>query len=176
MSPLEIALAFMAGVSTLFSPCSFPLFPGYVLYYLGSKLLPKAALGGLACASGIIAVFLVIGVALSLLGNLVSKYMPFLQVVAGVTIVSMGALMVSGRTLMFSLKLRAPKNRGFAGLLLYGIVYGLAAAGCSAPIFFSMLLYAFSLGGILHGAVVFAAYAMGVGLPMIIVSILVSEG
>lgn len=173
MNLLEIALAFMAGVYTLFSPCSFPLLPGYISYYLGSRSIPKAAISGLTCALSIIAVFFVVGLTISALGVLVSNYVPFLQVGASIVILSMGIVMVSrSRAVSFSVKLKAPKSRGFIGLLLFGIAYGLAAAGCSAPIFFSMLLYALSFGGTFYGAITFIAYAMGISLPMIALSII----
>ncbi|MEM4653815.1 MAG: cytochrome c biogenesis protein CcdA [Candidatus Nezhaarchaeales archaeon] len=174
MSFLDVALAFTAGMYTLFSPCSFPLLPGYVSYYLGSRSSPRAAVGGLICALSIIAVFSVMGMIVSLLGGLASKYIPLLQVGAGAMMVLMGFMMVfEGRALSIPLRLRAPRRRGFAGLLLYGIAYGLASAGCSAPIFFSIVLYAFSFGGAIHGLMVFIAYAMGIGIPLVTISIFV---
>ncbi|MEM4700084.1 MAG: cytochrome c biogenesis protein CcdA [Candidatus Nezhaarchaeales archaeon] len=176
MSPLEVALAFMAGALTLLSPCSFPLLPGYISYYLGSKSLPKAALGGLVCASSVIAVFSAVGAVASALGGLASKHVPLLQVGASAVIALMGFVMAfEGRAPSFSVRLGAPRRRGLAGLLLYGVVYGLAAAGCSAPIFLSVVLYAFSFGGALHGALVFVAYAMGIGLPIVLVSVLAAK-
>ncbi|NIP34401.1 MAG: hypothetical protein GWN18_05625, partial [Thermoplasmata archaeon] len=49
------------GVLTFFSPCSFPMLPGYMTYYLGlrdSRNQRKAILGGMAAAAGIVLLFL----------------------------------------------------------------------------------------------------------------------
>ncbi|MCX8205393.1 MAG: cytochrome c biogenesis CcdA family protein [Candidatus Nezhaarchaeota archaeon] len=175
--PLGVALAFTAGTLTLLSPCSFPLLPGYVLYYLGSRPSPsRAFLGGLACALGVVTTLLSIGVAASLLGDLASKHIPLLQAGAGVAIASTGALVaIRAKLPTPRTGLEAPRRGGLTGLFLYGAVYGLAAASCSAPVFLSILLYAFASGGALQGVLVFAAYSMGTGLPMAAVTALAAE-
>ncbi|MCS7140489.1 MAG: cytochrome c biogenesis CcdA family protein [Candidatus Nezhaarchaeota archaeon] len=174
---LELVLVFTAGLLTLFSPCSFPLLPGYISYYLGSNApLTRAYTVGLACALGIIAVFLAIGVAVSMLGDLASKHIPFLQAIAGVAIIIMGATMIAQIKLpTISVKSKAPRMRNLAGVFSYGVIYGLVASGCSAPIFLSIMLYAFASGGMLYGMIVFITYAMGVGLPIIAISILTAK-
>lgn len=175
-NPLDITLALTAGVFTLLSPCSFPLLPGYISYYLGldSFSYSKAVVSGLLCASGIIIVFSTIGVSVSAFGVLVSRHIPLLHVVAGVAIILMGIMMVAQVKLpTISMGLKVPRAKGFIGIFLYGIIYGLASAGCSAPIFFSIILYSFASEGLLYGTMIFIAYAMGMGLPIIAISIFV---
>ncbi|MCW4036673.1 MAG: cytochrome C biogenesis protein, partial [Candidatus Bathyarchaeota archaeon] len=53
-----LAFALTAGVLTVFSPCGYALLPGYVSYYLGSRLsLMRAVYGGVACTLGLVTVF-----------------------------------------------------------------------------------------------------------------------
>ena len=167
----------MAGVSALLSPCGYPMLPGYISYYLGSKLsVEKALRGGVTCALGLLTVYSVIGVIVSTIGGIVSPYIPFLELVAGVAIIVMGIFMiVEIRFLTFFEKLRAPINKGLIGLFLYGIVYGLATLGCSAPIFFSIVFYAIVSGGALFGFVTFIFYAVGMGFPILLTTILVAK-
>jgi cytochrome c biogenesis protein CcdA len=168
---------FIAGALALLSPCGFPMFPGYISYYLGAKVsLEKAVSGGVACTLGLLTVFSVIGVVVSTLGSLVSRHIPFLELAAGLIVIFMGISMIAEiRFPTFFTISTAPRQRGLIGVFLYGVVYGLATLGCSAPIFFSILFYAVAAGGPLYGMITFAVYAIGMGLPIIITTMLVAR-
>lgn len=178
--PLGLIFAFTTGIFVLFSPCSFPLLPGYVSYYLGAKTsLRKAITSGLLCTTGFLTVFSIIGIFTSLIGDFLSSYIPFLDLIVGLIIISMGLLtlldvnfpMISS-VLSF---LKIGNKKSFLGIFLYGLLYGLAALSCSAPVFFAVLFYAASSGGVYHSLIIFVFYAMGMGLPLILTSILVAK-
>jgi len=177
LDPSGLAFVFTAGIFALFSPCGFPMLPGYISYYIGTKAsLEKAVPEGAACALGLIAVFSAIGIIASMLGSFVSRYIPLFELVAGPAAVFMGvAMMMKIRLPVFWAGIRAPKRRGPIGIFLYGAVYGLATMGCSAPLFFSVLFYAIATGGYLQGIVTFTVYAAGMGLPLIITTVLVAK-
>jgi len=175
-----LALAFSAGVLTLFSPCSFPMLPGYVLYYMGSEAPPRRYLSaGAACTSGILAVFSAIGLAASTLRLITPQHASLLGLIAGLIVMSMGIGVIAGlKPLLPFAVARAPRRKGLAGAFLYGVAYGLAASGCSAPVFLSMILYAVAAGGALgpfYGAVVFLFYALGMALPLVAITALVAK-
>ncbi|MFI5418817.1 MAG: cytochrome c biogenesis protein CcdA [Candidatus Lutacidiplasmatales archaeon] len=102
-------LAAVAGVSTFFSPCAFPMFPGYMSLFLGLNTntadsrtasggtyggaVRRAAVAGSVTALGMIVVFLIIGVALVLAASLVSRYIPYFLVIVGAALIGMGALL-----------------------------------------------------------------------------------
>jgi len=71
--------------------------------------------------------------------------------------------------------LKAPSKRKLVSLYLYGLLHGLAVLGCSAPIFLAVLFYAMGFGGLSLGLILFVFYAIGMGLPLIIITILVAE-
>ena len=152
------------------------MLPGYISYYMGVKAsLEKTVAGGVACTLGLLTVFSAIGVVVSTLGSLISRYIPLLELVAGLLVILMGVSMIFEiRFPTFFTISRAPRQRGIIGVFLYGVLYGLATLGCSAPIFFSMLFYAFASGGPLYGIVTFVVYAIGMGLPIVITTILVA--
>ena len=171
-----LAFAFSAGVFSLFSPCSYALLPGYVSYYLGAKFgAVKALTGGFACTLGLITVFAAIGALASSLGELVPQIIPLLDIAAGVILIAMGlGNLLNLKTPFISLDIAPSRKRGFSGLYTYGIVYGLAGVGCSAPIFISVLFYAMSKGPA-QGVLSFVAYALGMGAPLIVTTILLSQ-
>jgi cytochrome c-type biogenesis protein len=105
------ALGAVAGISTFFSPCAFPMFPGYMSLFLGLNATQntqspatsgtyqgaarRAAVAGSVTALGMILVFLVIGIALIYAAHLVSGYIPYLLVVVGSILIVLGALLLT---------------------------------------------------------------------------------
>jgi cytochrome c-type biogenesis protein len=156
------------------------MLPGYISYYLGTDTsVEKALPAGLTCVLGLLAVFSIIGFAVSALGNIVTRYIPSLELAAGLLAILMGIIVLARINILSFLHapsiVRAPKRRGFVGLFLYGFVYGLATFGCSAPILFSMIVYAMSTGGLFSGAIVFIVYALGMGIPVMITTVFVAK-
>jgi cytochrome c biogenesis protein CcdA len=95
LDPLGLTFAFTAGVFALFSPCAFPLFPGYISLYLGIDVPVKKAIEcGTVCALGLLAVLCAIGLVASVTGSLVFTYIPFLQPVVGLFMILMGLSMI----------------------------------------------------------------------------------
>ncbi|MFQ6127222.1 MAG: cytochrome c biogenesis CcdA family protein [Candidatus Heimdallarchaeota archaeon] len=171
------AFIFSAGFLALFSPCGFPMLPGYVGYYLGTKTnLKNAGVGSIACSLGLLTVFSMIGVAASLVRNLVNAYVWALELLAGIITIFMGlALLTELKSQWFIIPVKAPEQKGLLGLFFYGIVYGLATISCASPIFFSILFYAFAAGGAVEAFVTFVIYALGMGFPLILITITVSK-
>jgi cytochrome c-type biogenesis protein len=105
------ALAVIAGIATFFSPCAFPMLPGYMSLYLGlntnvvssqpSKEVTykgaarRAVIAGSATALGMMTVFLVIGVVVIIAASTVTKYIPYLQPIVGVVLVVLGLLLLT---------------------------------------------------------------------------------
>jgi cytochrome c-type biogenesis protein len=105
------ALAAIAGVSTFFSPCAFPMLPGYMGLFLGLNARQsdpaspssatyrgaarRAVVAGSVTATGMIVVFSVVGIALILAASLVSGYIPDLLIAVGVVLIALGALLLT---------------------------------------------------------------------------------
>ena len=76
----DLAFAFSAGIFSIFSPCSFPLLPGYIAYMVGSKASgKKAVLVGGICTLGFLTVFTILGAVASSVGSIFIRYLPWLQ-------------------------------------------------------------------------------------------------
>jgi cytochrome c biogenesis protein CcdA/PKD repeat protein/glutathione peroxidase-family protein len=172
-----LPLIFVAGMLALLSPCGFPMLPGYISYYMGSQTSVKRTLtGGLACSLGLMTVFSIIGIGVALVGSVITQYIPLLEIVAGSLAIIMGISLLTEIKFpsLFTIT-RAPNQKGILGIFLYGIAYGLATLGCSAPIFFSTLFYAITAGGVIAGIVTFLVYSAGMGIPIILTTILLAK-
>ncbi|MCI4358294.1 MAG: redoxin domain-containing protein [Thermoplasmata archaeon] len=204
------ALAAIAGVTTFFSPCAFPMFPGYMSLFLGLNTRegasPAASAGsyqgaarravfaGSITALGMILVFLIIGTALVFAASLISGYIPDLQILVGVALVALGALLLTNlqywriitplQGLWYRLGGKRPEvvlagstaasGRGFhLKLFSYGMGYAAAAAGCVAPVIFSAIIAGLALG-LLGGIINILIYSLTAALLMITVTVLLS--
>lgn len=120
-------------------------------------------------------VFSVVGVLASSLGVFLQRLVPLLDLVAAAILILMGAVMLLEIQLpYFSINVGPSKRKGLPGFYLFGIVYGMAGVGCSAPIFLSVLLHAMTKGPV-NGILTFAAYAVGMGIPLVVTSVLLAE-
>ena len=182
---LRVGFAFSAGAATFFAPCAFPLLPGYVAYYLGrgdggdraplpTRLRRAAVVGGLASLGFFVVYGALAGIVASVGAGALAD-IATLELVVGGLLVVLGLAMATGR-FDPSLHVRLPERRRSAGgFFLFGVVYGVAAAGCTAPIFVGLALFALGSGPV-GAAVVLGSYAAGMASLMIAVTLLSAVG
>jgi len=168
--------AFTAGVFTLFSPCSYAMLPGYISYYLGEdSSLSRAASGSLACTLGLMTVYLLFGGLSSLLGSVLVSFIPTLNLLSGLFLILLGVATLRDLNIPYlQFNLQPSERRGLLGLYLFGLVYGIAGIGCSAAIFISVFVYSIGLGW-MNSLLTFIFYALGMGVPLLLTSVLVSQ-
>jgi cytochrome c-type biogenesis protein len=175
---LELSFSLVAGASSIFSPCGFALYPGFVSYCFSSKMsTPRILFGSVLSSVAMIAVFGSIGLLASSVGGLVLSNFVILGMISGVAVILLGLAMLFEVTLPV---LRLPSSSvtkgGILGLFLYGLTYGIGSVGCSAPIFYSVLSLSLIGGGLLGGTLAFAVYGLGQSIPLILAAVLVSQG
>ena len=93
-----------AGVMVFFSPCSFPMLPGYMSFYLANKkqrtgkfdetAARETLPDGLAAAAGLTGVLLLIGILLIPFISIIGGFVPLLELVIGIMIAGLGIMMV----------------------------------------------------------------------------------
>lgn len=182
---LRIGFAFTAGAGTFFAPCAFPLLPGYVAYYLGrgdeSEVTPtparlaRAVVVGAFASLGFFAVYGLLAGIVASLGAGALADIAVLEPVIGGLLVLLGLATASGR-FDPSLGVSLPERRRSAGgFFLFGVVYGVAAAGCTAPLFVGLALFALGSGPI-GAAVILGSYAAGMATLMLAVTVLSAVG
>ena len=191
----DIGFAFVAGIIAFFSPCAFPMLPAYISYYLGlterkdvdtstksrgPKVLRDGVVGGISCALGAVVVLTTIGVGISLLGSTVrgaiKENVALMEPIVGIILIIMGIVMLLGVNLKLPFKIKmSASGKGYGSLFIYGILYALAAAGCTAPIFIGVMIKAFASSTFINGLLVLFSYAFGLGVLLVTVTILIAS-
>lgn len=173
------AFAFGAGVATFFSPCAYPLLPGYVGYYVSRADTDASPVGGalargVAAGTGVLAVFGALAAIALTIGQAGFERLVLLEPVVGAALVVFGLLVVLDRAP--SLRVALPERRtSVLGFVLFGAVYALAAAGCVVPIVLAVFLRAIAAPP-LETALVMGAYAGGVSLLMVATTVATGVG
>ena len=196
------ALALVAGVASFFSPCAFPLLPGYLsAYYLaghkehGDRPAVSRGLGlGLAAALGVISFSLILGLIIAALGTGVgqslsisgaepSQLVRVFRGVVGLVLLTLGIGQLFGWNLKprfvdaFTYHTR-PQRGGGRGparsLYLYGLGYSAAGIGCTGPILAGLMVFALSSGGFASALTAFGVFALTMGTLMLVISGLVA--
>jgi len=145
----NVPFAVTAGVATFFSPCAYPLLPGYVGFYVNSVEADSASVfgagvRGVAAAVGVLATFALLAGATVRVGYATLSNVTVFETLVGVLLIAFGLLVVVGRAPSISVPL--PERRtGIFGFGLFGAGYALAGAGCVAPVFLGVVARAIAL-------------------------------
>ncbi|ELZ00577.1 cytochrome c biogenesis CcdA family protein [Natrialba asiatica] len=144
-----VMFSLLAGVSTFFSACAYPLLPGYVGFYASQTDSDEASLSGslvrgLVAGLGVLVTLALIIGATYWIGHSTLSRVTIFEPIAGVLLIGFGLLIVFDRAPSISIPL--PKRRSsILGFGIFGVGYALAAAGCVAPIFISVTSYSLTL-------------------------------
>jgi cytochrome c-type biogenesis protein len=170
------------GMVAFLNPCGFALLPSYISHYLGGRAhlrrerwweraLQGLALGG-AVSAGFFTVFLLLGIAVSLVGTALGAYFPWAAMLLGLGLMALGIFTLGGRELALPLSFQVrSSSQGLLFYYLYGISYAIASCGCTLPIFMIYVVRPIFTVGPLNGLLNFIAYALGMTLMMLLLSV-----
>jgi cytochrome c-type biogenesis protein len=172
---VKLPIAFLAGFASVVTPCVLPLVPGY-LSALSSVQPGQLAERRVVRASipfilGFTVVFVVLGAGAAAIGGVVSasaqsEIAGFVLVVLGLAFV--GALPMPERAVAPGL-LAGARRRGSGALL--GGAFAVCAAPCIGTVLAAVLVLASDTGAVLKGALLLAAYALGLGVAFLVAGI-----
>jgi len=170
-----IFFAFIAGIVTILSPCILPILPVVLSGSLGEG--KKRPLGIVA---GFVLSFTFFTLALSSIVQATGLGAETLRFVSVGVIAVLGISMLLPQTQVllekFFTKLSAflpqqsPRSNGFAGGVLVGISLGLLWTPCVGPILASVITLAITSQVSLAAVFITLAYALGTGIPMLIIT------
>lgn len=174
-----VAFAVGAGVATFFSPCAYPLLPGYVGFYASRSDGERVTLGGslargLVAGAGVLATFAVLVGASFWVGHATLSNVALFEPIVGAILVVFGLLVAFDRAPSLSVTL--PKRRSSVlGFGVFGAGYALAAAGCVAPLFVGVIGRSLSMPPG-EGVLVLATYVGSVVLLMVSLTVVTGMG
>ena len=170
-------LAFVAGAISFSSPCCLPLLPGYLAHLSGlmdrrstGAMRSRTVLGAVLFVLGFTLVFAALGASAGLLGGWLLGERLVLLRVAGVFIVIMAILQVTGwRPGIFARTALAPAPAaGLAGSLPLGMAFAVSWTPCVGPVLAAILVAAGAEASALEGAGLLVVYALGLGTPFVL--------
>lgn len=183
MIDAELAYAFTLGMVATVNPCGFAMLPAYLSYFLGLEgatgqraSVTRALAVGLSVTAGFVAVFGVIGLAITQLSLSIERHLPYVTMAIGVALVVLGVAMVRG----FQLSVRLPKvqmgtsGRELPSMFLFGVSYAIASLSCTIGIFLPVMTRAFASSDVVSGLAAFLTYAAGMGLVLCAITITLS--
>jgi cytochrome c-type biogenesis protein len=147
---------------------------------LAPSIRGRAVLGTLLFVLGFSAVFAVEGIALGSLGHALYLHAQILTRVLGVLVILLG-LMFAGLLDRFTFagRIFRPQFRpqaGLAGAPVLGVMFGLSWTPCIGPTLGVVLTLALNSGTAARGALLAFVYALGLGIPFLIVAFAVQRG
>lgn len=178
MSSTAIPVAFFAGLVSFLAPCVLPLVPAYlstVSAVDADKLgqpgtTRKVVVSSLPFVAGFTVVFVLLGVGAALVGGRLVSDQFLLERIAGFVLVVLGLALMGllpwPERLMGAGLLEGARSRGSRVLL--GGAFAICAAPCIGPVLASILVLAGSRGTAAEGAVLLAAYSLGLAVPFVL--------
>lgn len=180
---VAIPIAILAGLISFASPCVLPLVPGYLGFVGGfaggdgegatdQRNRRRLLLGVALFVLGFSIVFVTFGLVFGVAGLLLKQWMDIITRVAGVIVILMGLVFIGQFT--FLQRTITPRWRittGLAGAPLLGLVFGLGWAPCIGPTLTAVLALSMDGGSPARGAVLGAAYCLGLGVPFLLVAL-----
>ncbi|MBJ7608315.1 MAG: sulfite exporter TauE/SafE family protein [Candidatus Dormibacteraeota bacterium] len=190
ISLASLIATFVAGLASFLAPCSVPLLPAYLSAVSGasaadlvaggrrSDLRGRLVAGSVLYVLGFATVFVLLGVGAAGVGHAIRSVERVVEIIGGILLVVFGLtvagvlrmpLLERARALSLPERLR---GRGVAGAYLVGVVFGIGWTPCVGPYLGTALVLAATSAHALTGALLLATYALGLGLPFVLIALL----
>jgi cytochrome c-type biogenesis protein len=181
---LTVPVAVFAGVLSFASPCILPLVPGYLAYIGGfTDGRSTAAKGDRAGRNrlvlgvslfvlGFAAVFVLTGFVFGALGFWMIQWRDLITRVAGAVLILLGLVFVGQFT--FLQRTFKPSWRplsGLAGAPLLGVIFAIGWSPCTGPTLAAIQTMSLSGANAWEGAVLALFYALGLGVPFVLIAL-----
>jgi cytochrome c-type biogenesis protein len=163
---LNIALVFVAGFTSVLSPCVLPVLPIIVTGNSSDhKFRPLLLIAGLSTT------FILMGVLSSLFGSAIGSKMIYVEKVAAALIALFGVLLLLNVNLFKHLSFFSQfgqKSRGRFGGFFLGLTLGIIWIPCVGPMLSSVLAIVATEGKVVTGVLLLLVYSIGFSIPMLL--------
>lgn len=175
-----------AGIVSFLSPCVLPLVPGYLSAVTGVSVseLDRAGwrsvlLPSLIFVASFSAIFILLGLTATGLGQALNDNKETLETIAGALIIALGVYFVAS---LFIVRLNREwhvealmSRAGKGGPIVAGAAFAVAWTPCIGPTLGAILTAASISGSAAHGALLLAVYSAGLAIPFLVTALAFSR-
>ncbi len=161
--------AFLAGVFSFLSPCTLPILPAYFAFTFQARR-DRVVLMTIAFFLGLATTMIAVGASATALSRILFSNLTALTTIGGMIIIAFGVMSILGKGFTGAKLLDRP-TASVAGSYLYGATFALGWTACVGPILGALLTLLATQGiAIIQGAVLAFIYALGLGMPLIVMA------
>lgn len=163
-------LSFFGGLISFVSPCTLPILPAYFAFATQSGR-SRIAVNTIAFMLGVATMFSLLGASASALGRLLLQNQQLLLLFGGAIVMVFGVMSLLGKGFTgFKAQSNTTHSATPGGSYVFGLTFSIGWSSCVGPILGVVLTLAASSGSVFRGMILLFIYALGLGLPLIIVS------
>lgn len=191
MLDITFAGAGLAGLLSFLSPCILPIVPFYLSYLAGVGINQindagsvsravriRAVLAALCFAAGIITIFMGLGAAATVFGQMVREYFDVLRWIAALIIGAMGLHflgIVRIPILYRQMRMDAgdTSDVSFLGAFVIGMAFAFGWTPCVGPVLAAILFTAAGAESATRGAFLLFTYGVGMTAPFVLAAVFI---
>lgn len=160
---------FLAGVLSFLSPCTLPILPAYFAFTFQARK-QSILFMTIAFFLGLATTMVILGASATAISSLFFAHRDSLTFWGGLIVIAMGVMNLFGKGFT-GMQIEERPAIGIVGSYLYGATFALGWTACVGPILGALLTMLATQGlAIVQGAILSFVYAMGLGLPLILVA------
>ncbi len=179
---LAMFIALAAGVLSFLSPCVLPIVPPYIAFMAGSSLgaasntrtRKSTMLVAVFFVLGLSTVFLILGLIAASAGQIFQQYQRQMAILSGLVIMVFGLHFLNILRIPLlnrDARFNANDQAGTAvGAYVLGLAFAFGWSPCLGPVLGAVLAMAAQESSLPRGALLLTTYALGLGLPFLIVA------
>jgi cytochrome c-type biogenesis protein len=175
---LAVAVAALAGLVSILSPCVLPLVPGYLSYVTGlagsdmdagSSKTRRVLAGTLLFVLGFSVVFTLLLTLVANIGFALKTHQDLLNVILGVLVIVLGFGYLGWIPgLQREVRISKLPAAGLLGAPVFGAIFALSWLPCTGPTLAAVAAMATTSGETSRAVTLSLAYSLGLGIPFVL--------
>jgi len=168
-SNASLLIAFLAGLITVTSPCGFALLPMYFSFAFKNR--KESLYMTSAFSLGLLIAFVLFGIIAGFVGEFFNEYKFGFSIIAGIMLILFGVMLFLNKGFAgFNFQNNIAEKRTFLGMFSVGFLFSAAWTPCVGPVLTGIILVGANTGNVVASASLLGSYALGVVLPLLILS------
>ena len=183
-----ILASLFAGILTFISPCILPLIPVYITLVTGlsveqlneKKHIASILLSSISFILGFTAVFVILGLSVTFLGQFFLNHMNIIRYIGGSIIILFALQMLGLFKIPFFYKQfswldKIKRTSNYLTIFFIGCAFAISWTPCVDPILASILILASTSDTLLKGATLLLVYSLGLGIPFLLTALFINK-